>query len=1251
MITKENLAEVLEHLGFIKNNDIYSKNYKDNKTIKVDFKNEKIIYPNAIIKGDETTSNFSHPENFVVLECVNRLLTKGYEASHLELEPRYKLGKESKTSGKADILVKNKNNKAYIIIECKTAGSEFQKEWKNMLSDGGQLFSYFQQEKSAEFLCLYTSDFSEKIIVEQKIINVKDNELFLQEKNKKGYKEAKNISDLYNVWKDVYEFDCSNTGIFEDNINAYGAGKFALSFNDLKEFQKQDQDGKYHEFAKILRKHNISGKENAFDKLINLFLCKIYDEKYNKNNLDFCYRGVMSDSFEKLQDRLMLLYKDAMQKFLGENITYVSQEQIDDQFIDFKANKIKTKALQEQMHEFLRQLKFYSHSDFSFLEVHNKDLFTKNGEVLKEVVRLFENYKLTENSTTQILSDLFELFLQKGMKQDEGQFFTPLQICEFIMHALPLENMLENNSQLKVLDYACGAGHFLNTYANIAKQIAPNHKSQIYGIEKEYRLSKVAKVSSAMYAHDIKFTYADALDKEKFSEKDFNLLVANPPYSVKGFLETLDDKICKSYELFNEKLNKETNAIECFFIERANDLLESGAKAAIILPSSILSKDGIYAKTREIILRNFEIVSICELPSGTFGATGTNTIILFLNKKPTYGNSKNSQEYKNLSENIKDSLSFENVFLIERLKKYCTFMGFLEDDYKDFLTNKLNDNLANNELFKDYKNIFENSKELKNLQNSKNYKNADSTAKETLENDEFYKFCLAKEKERFLYFCFVYTQNTLIIKAPSDNKSIKKFLGYEWSNAKGNEGLHELNNPYFSPLYEQGNRDNPHKLAFLIKSNFLGESIQINSDCENFAAFVSLSALIDFKGAEFSNALNLGLATTNNINIASPFENSKFELVRLGDYIQEQPKSKIQVNQAKENTNGAYPFFTSGENVYKYDEFLIDNKNIFLSTGGNARVKFYNGKCAYSTDTYVICAKNDEILTYYIFILLENKTSFINDFYFKGMGLKHLQKNDFKNIKIPLPPLKIQKEIVEKCEEIEKQYQSIRMSIDEYQKLIKAVLVKSGIINESGGGYELNLAFIADKTLLALIDDLPSTPPNGWEMVRLSNTNKFDIKIGKRVLDKELNSNAKIPVYSANVCEPFGFIDKELLRDYSSPSVLWGIDGDWMTNFIAEDLPFYPTDHCGILRSIDENIKTRILEFSLNEAGKKANFSRSLRASIDRIKALSLPIPPLKEQEKIIKTIENIEQKINDLKANLNSLKDKQKETLEKYLF
>ena len=74
MITKDNLKEVLSSLGFSKSGDIFSKNYTVGVDISVDFKTEKIIYPKEIKKGDETTSNFSGPENFVVLECVTYLI-------------------------------------------------------------------------------------------------------------------------------------------------------------------------------------------------------------------------------------------------------------------------------------------------------------------------------------------------------------------------------------------------------------------------------------------------------------------------------------------------------------------------------------------------------------------------------------------------------------------------------------------------------------------------------------------------------------------------------------------------------------------------------------------------------------------------------------------------------------------------------------------------------------------------------------------------------------------------------------------------------------------------------------------------------------------------------------------------------------------------------------------------------------------------------------------------------------------------
>ena len=100
-------------------------------------------------KGDETTSNFSHEENFVVFECVHRLLEKGYQPKHLELEPKWKVG-HGASGGKADIWIRTNKQAdgsadSLMIIECKTFGREFREAWKDTLEDGAQLFGYFAQ--------------------------------------------------------------------------------------------------------------------------------------------------------------------------------------------------------------------------------------------------------------------------------------------------------------------------------------------------------------------------------------------------------------------------------------------------------------------------------------------------------------------------------------------------------------------------------------------------------------------------------------------------------------------------------------------------------------------------------------------------------------------------------------------------------------------------------------------------------------------------------------------------------------------------------------------------------------------------------------------------------------------------------------------------------------------------------------------------------------------------------------------------
>ncbi|EIY8514675.1 restriction endonuclease subunit S [Campylobacter coli] len=1267
MITKDNLKQVLENLGFKNKNENYVKTI-NNCTLLIDYKNQSINYPKEIKIHDKTTSNFSHPENFVVFECVHRLLEKGYKAEYLELEPKWNLGRDKK-GGKADILVKDNENNPYLIIECKTTdskNSEFIKEWNRMQEDGGQLFSYFQQEKGVKYLCLYTSDFSDKLEYKNYIIQAYDNEEYLKEKElQNSYKKSNNNIELFKTWKESYELQYFKQGIFEANVNAYKILEITPTFDNLKELK---EEGKYHEFAKILRKHNISGKENAFDKLVNIFLCKIYDETFNKNNLKFGYFGVMADTYANMQDRLMWLYKEAMKEFLGEKITFVSNEDIEK---DFKQLKIKT--LKEVMQNYIKELKFYSNNDFAFLEVHNKELFLKNALVLKEIVELFANYKLTQNSTNQFLGNLFELFLQKGMKQDEGQFFTPIQICEFIMYSLPLQEMLNKNSKaLRVIDYACGAGHFLNTYANELKRYLTEdelkeHYKNIYGIEKEYRLSKVSKVSSAMYGqNEINILYADALAsfelantnnlegekaKPQIESNSFDLLIANPPYSVKGFLETLSDKSKNTYKLFNDDINIETNnSIECFFCERANQILNDNAKAAIILPSSILNKDSIYKNTREILFQNFDFIAIVELGNQTFGATGTNTIILFLRKKETFKQENHliSQDYSLIkerieAENLKDNESFYQNYL----SAYCDFRKFDKELYSNFLNGNLDSKLAELEAFKDYRNAFRQTSDYKKLKESKIYK--ESKDKQDLEDKAFLAYAQAIEKDKLLYFSLSLNQEVLIIKSPSDIKEQKKFLGYEWSNRKGDEGLKELHEPYLSPLFERDNPQNETKLNTLICKAFLKTLSDIPKDLQGYASKARLIDMMDFEKVEFNKAISLNPNNSMQSEETNPFANCKYELVKLGTICKIYQPKTITAKEIQEN--GDYKVYGANGVIGFYNKYNHKDSEVAMTCrGATCGTINYTEPLSWITGNAMIITplKNNLILKkFLVYILpLSNVKNIIT-----GSAQPQITKNNLTTLKIPLPPLEIQKQIVVECEEVEEQHNALSLSIKEYQNLIKAMLQKCGII-EDNQEYELNsiLDKINNLCKINLDSEFLSSFNKTIKEYALSNP-IFKLSIGKRVLNNELLENGQIPVYSANVLEVFGFVNKEILQDYDNDSVLWGIDGDWMVGFMPKNKKFYPTDHCGVLRVDDTKINAKYISFILNEAGKKQGFSRKLRASIDRIKALRVKLPSLEFQDQIADITDKIEKKINEYKIELDRLEKEKEKILQKYLF
>ena len=186
-----------------------------------------------------------------------------------------------------------------------------------------------------------------------------------------------------------------------------------------------------------------------------MFICKLVDEIQKTDNdiVEFQYK-VGTDTYESLQDRLQRLHKEGMEKFMREEIFYVSDDYAENLVKQY--TKQKRVKMIEELRNTLRILKFYTNNDFAFKDVHNEELFYQNGKILVEMVQLFQNYRIIGSADVQMLGDLFEQLLNKGFKQNEGQFFTPTPITRFIWDSLPLEKIMTKvpsvSEQQKLVD-------------------------------------------------------------------------------------------------------------------------------------------------------------------------------------------------------------------------------------------------------------------------------------------------------------------------------------------------------------------------------------------------------------------------------------------------------------------------------------------------------------------------------------------------------------------------------------------------------------------------------------------------------------------------------------------------------------------------------------------------------------------------------------------------------------------------------
>lgn len=118
----------------------------------------------------------------------------------------------------------------------------------------------------------------------------------------------------------------------------------------------------------------------------------------------------------------------------------------------------------------------------------------------------------------------------------------------------------------------------------------------------------------------------------------------------------------------------------------------------------------------------------------------------------------------------------------------------------------------------------------------------------------------------------------------------------------------------------------------------------------------------------------------------------------------------------------------------------------------------------------------------------------------------------------------------------------------------------------------------------------------------------FSLKVGSRVLKKNI-ADFGVPVFSANVNIPFGFIEGSNLDGFDKPSLLWGIDGNFDWAFIEKGVVFATTDHCGRLQVNTDLILPEYVFYVLKNSSNSYGFDRTFRASLKNISEVNVPIP------------------------------------------
>lgn len=310
------------------------------------------------------------------------------------------------------------------------------------------------------------------------------------------------------------------------------------------------------------------------------------------------------------------------------------------------------------------------------------------GTVLKEIGKI--DFHL-EDSTVDVLGDAYEYLIGKfaaGAGKKGGEFYTPQEVSTLVSRVLAHENP----DFKTIYDPTCGSGSLLLRMARESHTNLDN--LSLYGQERNFTTYNLARMN--MILHGVRWTNfeianGDTLTDDKFRGKSFDVISANPPYSLnwEHTPELSDDERFSSVA----KLAPKNKADFAFVQHIAHHLSDDGGTAAVVLPHGVLFRGGAEGLIRKHLLENNLIHAIIGLPENLFYGTSIPTCVLVLKKGRDEGQGilfidasnefeKNKNQNKLRDEDIARVLSAYSGFTdVERFARLVSAEEVKENDY------------------------------------------------------------------------------------------------------------------------------------------------------------------------------------------------------------------------------------------------------------------------------------------------------------------------------------------------------------------------------------------------------------------------------------------------------------------------------------------------------------------------------------------------------------------------------------------